>query len=390
MTINNDWNRKLLLDLLKLSKLSKRQCSFLLNKHEKSLDTYIYKFDGLAFPPSFAYFFLSSICDTSLPLYESPNKPDFTDGKDYHDYKISKGSVRIKKYNYFKRIDHVEKKEFFDLLEKCKELDIKRKLIIPCVEYHCLLLMKLSNSEFIHDETNLLEEYINQTVPEAQEFLNEYPNLEDPHNRSIAIENAHRHVQALSLIRSIKNFFPVVEKLRKKYMPNFVAPNETFKLPVLNSSEKILFSKDFVKRNLNLKKYNDLVLINVGEDNMQGTINKGDLALIIKFEKKNRPIFENGVFAINLDGRIVIRRLQFLQFSKRTLVHIVSDNKKYIDEQISLEELKIFGEVVWKSSSFQDIQFLKHEDNIPNLFSSEEDIEITKFLETKKIKKEIA
>ena len=227
-------------------------------------------------------------------------------------------------------------------------------------------------------------------MPEAQEFLNEYPNLEDPHNRSIAIENAHRHVQALSLIRSIKNFFPVVEKLRKKYMPNFVAPNETFKLPVLNSSEKILFSKDFVKRNLNLKKYNDLVLINVGEDNMQGTINKGDLALIIKFEKKNRPIFENGVFAINLDGKIVIRRLQFLQFSKRTLVHIISDNKKYIDEQVSLEELKIFGEVVWKSSSFQDIQFLKHEDNIPNLFSSEEDIEIPKFLETKKIKKEIA
>ena len=123
---------------------------------------------------------------------------------------------------------------------------------------------------------------------------------------------------------------------------------------------------------------------------MQGTINKGDLALIIKFEKKNRPIFENGVFAINLDGRIVIRRLQFLQFSKRTLVHIVSDNKKYIDEQISLEELKIFGEVVWKSSNFQDIHFLKHEDDIPNLFSSEEDIEIPKFLETKKIKKEIA
>ena len=390
MTINNDWNRKLLLDLLKLSKLSKRQCSFLLNRHEKSLDTYIYKFDGLAFPPSFAYFFLSSICDTSLPLYESPNKPDFTDGKDYYDYKISKGSVRIKKYNYFKRIDHVEKKEFFDLLEKCKELDIKRKLIIPCVEYHCLLLMKLSNSEFIHDESNLLEEYINQTVPEAQEFINEYPNLEDPHKRSIAIENAHRHVQALSLIRSIKNFFPVVEKLRKKYMPNFVAPNETFKLPVLNSSEKILFSKDFVKRNLNLKKYNDLVLINVGEDNMQGTINKGDLALIIKFEKKNRPIFENGVFAINLDGRIVIRRLQFLQFSKRTLVNVISDNKKYIDEQVSLEELKVFGEVVWKSSSFQDIYFLKHEDDIPNLFSSEEDIEIPKFLETKKIKKEIA
>ena len=47
--------------------------------------------------------------------------------------------------------------------------------------------------------------------------------------------------------------------------------------------EKILFSKDFVKRNLNLNKYNDLILLNVIEDNMQGTINFGDLALIIKF-----------------------------------------------------------------------------------------------------------
>tara|TARA_B100001250_G_scaffold380741_1_gene372431 strand:- start:6942 stop:8087 length:1146 start_codon:yes stop_codon:yes gene_type:complete len=381
MTINNDYNRKLLLDLIKLAKLSKKECSFLLNKHEKSLDTYIYKFDGLAFPPSFAYFFLSSICDTFLPLYENQNKPNFGDGK---------GSTRLKKYNYFKSIDHVEKKEFFDILEKCKDLDIKKKLIIPCVEYHCLLLMKLSNSEFIHDESNLLEEYVDQTVPEAQEFLNEYSNLEDPHNHSIAIKNARKLVQATSLIRSIKNFFPVAEKLRKNYMPNFVAPNETFKLPVLNSNENILFSKDFVKRNLNLKKYNDLVLINVGEDNMQGTINKDDLALIIKFEKKNRPKFENGIFAINLDGKIVIRRLQFLQFSKRTLVHIISDNKKYIDEQVSLEELKIFGEVVWKCNNFQDIQFLKHEEDIPHLFSSEENIEIPKFIETKNIKKEIA
>ena len=46
-------------------------------------------------------------------------------------------------------------------------------------------------------------------------------------------------------------------------MENFVAPHETFKLPVLNSNEKILFSKDFIKRNLNIKKYDDLVLMNI-------------------------------------------------------------------------------------------------------------------------------
>ena len=70
MPINNDYNRRLLLTLLKLSKVTKKQCSFLLNKHENSLDSYIYRFGGLTFPSSFAYFFLSSIAETSLPLYE--------------------------------------------------------------------------------------------------------------------------------------------------------------------------------------------------------------------------------------------------------------------------------------------------------------------------------
>ena len=40
MPINNDYNRSLLLTLLKLSKVTKKQCSFLLNKHENSLDSY--------------------------------------------------------------------------------------------------------------------------------------------------------------------------------------------------------------------------------------------------------------------------------------------------------------------------------------------------------------
>ena len=35
----------------------------------------------------------------------------------------------------------------------------------------------------------------------------------------------------------------ILKFLRKKFMPNFIAPNETFLLPVLNSNEKILFSK---------------------------------------------------------------------------------------------------------------------------------------------------
>ena len=176
-------------------------------------------------------------------------------------------------------------------------------------------------------------------------------------------------------------------------MPNFVAPIQTFKLPVVNSNEKILFSKDFVKRNLNLNKYDDLILLNVNEDNMQGTINSGDIALIIKFHNKKFKdvVFNNGIFAINLNGRICVRRLQFLKLKQRTLVHIISDNKKYRDDAIDFVELipMIYGEVVWRSNNFKDIEFLKHETTEPNLFHEKaEDFEIPLFID--KNKKEIA
>ena len=49
-------------------------------------------------------------------------------------------------------------------------------------------------------------------------------------------------------VEAIKNFFPILEILRKHYMKNFVAPHETFRLPVLNSKKKILFSKEKIKR----------------------------------------------------------------------------------------------------------------------------------------------
>ena len=167
-------------------------------------------------------------------------------------------------------------------------------------------------------------------------------------------------------------------------MPNFVAPNETFKLPVVNSNVQILFSKEFVKRNLNLNKYNDLILMNVTEDNMQGTINVGDLALIIKFHNKRFKdvMFKNGIYAINFDGKICIRRLQFLNLKQRTLVHIISDNKKYRDDPVDFLELMplIYGEVVWRSNNFQDIDFVKHETKEPNLFLSDEDSENSMFL----------
>ena len=49
----------------------------------------------------------------------------------------------------------------------------------------------------------------------------------------------------------------------------------------------------------------------------------------------------------------------------------------------------IYGEVVWRSNNFKDIEFLKHETIEPNLFHEKaKDIEIPLFID--KNKKEIA
>ena len=369
-------SKDLLLKILKSSQLTKAQCSLYLGKHKHSLDSYLYKFSGTVFPASFAYFFLNSAAS---------NRP-------LSDY-ILDSKKKSKKYARFEDL-RKNRFGFYKMLEKYRNLDIEQKLIIPALEHHCTILIRLSNSRFIHDEKNYLEQYVDEVLPGARDYLEEYDTWQPDENDSVntivsrSDDEAKKATNSKILIESIKNFFPHLEVLRKKYMPNFIAPTETFKLPVVNSNEQILFSKDFVKRNLNLKKYNDLVLMNVTEDNMQGTINVGDLALIIKFQNKKIKdvIFKNGIYAINLNGNICIRRLQFLNLKQRTLVHIISDNKKYRDDPIDFLELLplIYGEVVWRSNNFQDIDFIKHENKEPNLFLPDEDSEIPMFLNDSK------
>ena len=131
--------------------------------------------------------------------------------------------------------------------------------------------------------------------------------------------------------------------------------------------------------------------MNIQEDNMADTFNKDDLALIIKFNGKVlSKLLDNGIYALNMSGKIIIRRLQFLELSKRTLVNIISDNKKYSDQQVPYDEINIYGEVVWKCNNFKDIQFNKYNTQEQNLFSSGEDYEIPSFLNNNYSKKEIA
>ena len=369
----NKASKDLLLTLLRSANLTKVQSKIYLGKHRHSLDTYLYRFFEPNFPPSFSYFFLNAIA-SSRPLSKNSKS-------------------KSKKYAFVDDLKNSEKNSFHKILEKYRDFNIDQKLILPCLEYHCNIHIKLSNSKFIHDEDNYLRRYVDEVLPGLREEIDEFENYQFdksiPQTKSVSETIKIRNAKIL--LRSIKDFYNHLEILRKKYMPNFIAPNETFLLPVVNSNERILFSKDFVKRNLNLNKYNDLILLNVIETNMQGTINIGDMALIVKFHNVKNEIAENGIYAIKLNGKICIRRLQFLKLKQRIVVHIISDNKLYRDDVIDLTELisMIYGKVVWKSNSFKDIDFLKHITEEPNLFlPNKKDDEIPLFLN--KDKKEIA
>ena len=371
-------HNEILINMLKSANLTKSGCSKLLNTHKNSLDSYIYKFNPSGdFPPSFAYFFLNAISTSLLPLYKNSKK------------KGKKG-----KFEYFKEIDHSHKKNFFKIITENKNLSVEGRLILPCLQHHILALVKISNFESIHDQDLLLNEYIEAILPDYLseiEMLEEYQ-YTDGQDETFSSFHINRINGYIKEVEAIKNFFPILEILRKHYMKNFVAPHETFSLPVLNSNKKILFSKDFLNRNLNLNKYQDLVLMNVEDDNMRGTFNQNDIALIIKFHNKVLPkTFKDGIYALSMNNEVIIRRLQFLEFKihNRVLVNIISDNKKYSDQKIPLEELNLFGEVVWKCNNFKDIEFTKYELSEPNLFlPKEDDYEIPLFLN--KDKKEIA
>ena len=367
----NQNSNKILINMLNLANLTKARCEQFLGKHKNSLDTYIYRYHGVEFPSSFAFFFLNSISTSLLPNYKMSKK---------------KG-----KFEFFKEIDHSHQNNFFKILSQCSDQSIKERLILPCLEHHILTLIKISNFENLHNQEALINEYIEMIVPghlEEISYLEEYQLSEDKKFSEFHIKRIENYQL---MVNSIKEFFPILEILRKIYMKNFVAPHETFKLPILNSKKEVLFSKDFVKRNLNINKYNDLILMNIQEDNMADTFNKDDLALIIKFNGKVLPkLLDNGIYALNMNDKIIIRRLQFLELSKRTLVNIISDNKRYSEQQVSYDEIDIYGEVVWKCNNFKDIQFNKYNTQEQNLFSSEKDFEIPKFLNNNYSKKEIA
>lgn len=75
---------------------------------------------------------------------------------------------------------------------------------------------------------------------------------------------------------------------------------------------------------------------------MEHTLNEDDLLLIDKSQR--RP--SNGhIYIVYVQGALIVKRLQMLPSGD---VLVLSDNKLYPEERVSLEQLDIVGRAVWK------------------------------------------
>ena len=148
-------SKDLLLKILRSSRLTKLQSSKFLGKHKNSLESYLYKFSGTVFPTSFSYFFLNAAA-SARPLSD-----DMWDKK------------RPNRYAHLEDLKRVKNNSFHKMLEKFKSLNVEQKLVMPALEHHCSILIRLSNSKFIHDEENYLKQYVDEVLPGVRDYLEE-------------------------------------------------------------------------------------------------------------------------------------------------------------------------------------------------------------------------
>jgi phage repressor protein C with HTH and peptisase S24 domain len=111
-------------------------------------------------------------------------------------------------------------------------------------------------------------------------------------------------------------------------------------VPINNIDIKVAFRRDWI-----FKKGDptQMSLISVSGDSMYPTLMAGDLVLINHGYNYLDP--QGGLYAIALGDLILIKRLQILYPSGK--VRIISDNEKYDSFDLSQEEVKINGRVIW-------------------------------------------
>ena len=219
----------ILWELLKESKISQAVASKNMGQYENYLTNYIYKYKLDIFPRSFCYNFLSSI------------------------------------YHSIKRDKENKNRVFSEILDRVKEkkLDLLKILILPALDHHIAALTKLKDNDLL-ETSNLLENYISEVAPKEKyyeylSFLSEmdcenegFDNLNNIRLRGDPILDKvrfNRNLEFENLVKSIKDFFYLCEKLRLKAVPNFYSPTDYQKIKINNIEEgTFLVKKNYVKQ----------------------------------------------------------------------------------------------------------------------------------------------
>ncbi len=102
---------------------------------------------------------------------------------------------------------------------------------------------------------------------------------------------------------------------------------------------KIAFRRDWIKKKGNPE---NMSLIKVPGDSMQPTLLSGDIALVDHGHNYIDP--QGGIYAIAVDGEIMIKRVQPIPGGK---ILVISDNKNYERLEMDSGQSHINGKVIW-------------------------------------------
>ena len=102
---------------------------------------------------------------------------------------------------------------------------------------------------------------------------------------------------------------------------------------------RIAFRRDWIQKKGNPE---NMSLIRIRGDSMEPTLFSGDTVLIDHGKNYAEP--EGGLYAIAVDGMIMIKRLQPLPDKK---IRVISDNPKYVTYAAAPERIHINGKAVW-------------------------------------------
>lgn len=111
-------------------------------------------------------------------------------------------------------------------------------------------------------------------------------------------------------------------------------------MPDNSADIQCAFRRDWIKRRGGDP--DNMSLIKVSGDSMEPTLLSSDLVLIDHNRKSIAS--QGGIYAISIDGEIMIKRIQPVSPDK---LLVISDNKQYPPFEISTEIVRVNGKVVW-------------------------------------------